>query len=397
MGLMRRRTREAEKAAKKTKVPASTTKATNDPTACKRRKHASRSTSRQKGSSNDELQGSEHSAMRRLPNELWSLVASNLDPLSAAVLKTSCKFMYHAIDRQFWDALDEDENRGERLLFLIRMDRLFPDHVLCSSCLFFHPRGGLATNWKSEPTYQSFRTRLRCREETLVARMQDTFDIPWRLVQLVLRAHYVSPEYGLSEGVLHHKSRSSTCHQVSTPRIVDNRLLLKIESLMPVETSARSTSMEDFKAFASIPRCQHLQNISSIETACHCGLSKIPPRYSRRHSYRYSSELYRCPNCPSEYMVTIRPASTYGPAINEGFRWDGSGHYILAATCWLDLGEGRKPGRGFEKLAARLAWSLYNRNGPPYYLGGRPTIRSRYESREGKELPDETVVPVEFD
>jgi hypothetical protein len=37
--------------------------------------------------------------LRRLPNELWDLVATHLDVLSAALLKASCGFMYNALTK----------------------------------------------------------------------------------------------------------------------------------------------------------------------------------------------------------------------------------------------------------------------------------------------------------
>ncbi len=286
----------------------------------------------------------ESSIVSKFPTEIWDLVASNLPLSSAAALKAAGSFLYAVIHEKFWLQLNQQEHREAKLELLQHLDRLFPDHVLCSSCTVFHPKGRLIRNRASNrvgPTYRPFRSRLQCEEETRSTQMIDsTISIPWRFVQLVKRAHRLGPDYGFPVESFNHLATRKTSTIRVTARIVDDRLLIRTESFMPIEISARSTSLTALKHFVKLPRCKHRDCADSAYAQCHAAVRALPMKSAAKGSYACQGALHRCLRCPSEHMITLRPYSdNEHKAISRKFEWEGNGRYILKSTQWIDLGD----------------------------------------------------------
>jgi len=75
--------------------------------------------------------------LQSLPIELWHVILSHLDPVSAVHLALSCRALYRSLGPAPFRRLSADQNA--KLDFLTTLSPHLPDHWLCARCFKWHP------------------------------------------------------------------------------------------------------------------------------------------------------------------------------------------------------------------------------------------------------------------
>jgi hypothetical protein len=292
----------------------------------------------------------ESSIVTKLPPEIWDLVASQLPVHDAAALKASGSFLHKVIRNKHWLALDKPENRVARLKFSQYVDKWFPDHVLCFSCAIFHPKGEVVfdSDIFNCPGYAPASRWFHCDEDALHANTTCwQTRMHWRLVQLVMRSSRLTPQHGFPLDILCHTEFEEHRALTINPKIKEGRLLVKAKVHHPIETFARSTTFDGMNSFIEPPRCRHVGSMSSIQRECFIAIKGLPVKNAANAAnsslYEYRSDLYRCPQCPSEYRVTIEHSSLIDKRVWKNFKWGGTGRYVLTVTHYIDFGSCESP------------------------------------------------------
>jgi hypothetical protein len=345
-----------------------------------------------------------------LSPELWVQIASNLDPIDAANLAYSSKTLLKRLGFGPWVALDDPENHENKIKFLIGMDRLLPDHLLCSPCAKYHLRAQ-----KDHETLKASRILnqiLNCPNATNVAyapsraRLTTGHHLPFPFVQLVMRAHRFGPQYGISAETLsrRYKDRDSEWMHQTRYYIHKDRLLLRVVSRtfappgLPVSGQRHLLySREDYFPYFSV--CEHWRD-GELMNICKCALEHVEkpretvaqqlkkgPSFQLSHhnpNYFVSQcgkcrPMRRCPQCPTEYLVELKLAED---------RTDPENRFKMAiiVTRWSDLGDGRNPAEG--------PWAACNGTIDinSFDTIGKRALSGIFESQSGVTIPGQTIL-----
>lgn len=78
-----------------------------------------------------------------LPAETWLEISSYLEPEDKAYLSLTCRFLYSQLNApallgNLFKELDKPSKHKEKLKFMFRLYKLFPDRVFCKDCLVYH-------------------------------------------------------------------------------------------------------------------------------------------------------------------------------------------------------------------------------------------------------------------
>lgn len=136
-----------------------------------------------------------------LSSELWEIIANYLAPADAANLVFSSKTLRNLLGLSYWDVLNLPENRQEKLRFLIAMDCSLPFQLFCFPCAQYHVRVFPGKERLKQPgVLNPLFVCPNARSYVLRpprTRLTPTRNLPFTFLQLALRAHKFSPEYGV--------------------------------------------------------------------------------------------------------------------------------------------------------------------------------------------------------
>ncbi|RMD41440.1 hypothetical protein DV735_g3701, partial [Chaetothyriales sp. CBS 134920] len=307
----------------------------------------------------------------KLPRSIWNLVLELLPTADKAALSLSC----HAFQRLTGTeplaelALPDEEYFREKLSFLPRVDRQFPHHLLCFDCGVYHVRTqrgseALQPNKVLNPLYNCPNLT---NPKKINPRIRITFtrNLPLTFVQLTMRAHRFSPEYGIHPDSLsrRYKDRehvgSTWSHQLKF-LVVKGHLLMRVTSqtfapagLPPAGERHLLYSQEDFIPLFSV--CPHWRD-GVLMPSVKCAIRHIPKPLEGSGVNRLAKEIKkhyhpdnpvvslcsecrpmrRCPNCPTEYLIEVKMAEDRSDP-TQLFK------QALVVTRWSDLGDGTTP------------------------------------------------------
>jgi len=299
--------------------------------------------------------------------ELLSMIASKLSPASVAAFAISCRFMMRVLGTTAWEQLQQSP--VEKLDFLTRLESSLPNHVLCYSCAVFHrrPKHPWMLQLKEKvPSKLHYRdcsgiSGAHCTVNQAKGRLLRKDDLNWWSIHLAMRAHRLSSGYGTSLHSLFKTRVGRYWSSFTEALIVDNRLLIKVQSFMKIKTltcQGGATALLRTK----IPACRHLYGSERFALVCFKSLrshasdmmstksSSILSAvrlYSQRfvkchYTEIYRSCLYRCPWCPSEYRIEMNPALTH-PSRTAELAIKARDHEfgsLLLISRWVDAGNG---------------------------------------------------------
>lgn len=339
--------------------------------------------------------------------ELWGQIASHLTPTDAANLALSSKMLSKLLGPGPWIQLDHPDNRQYKIKFLIGMDRLLPDHLLCFPCATYHLR--IQKGEEILKPTQVLNPLFHCpnaTNPTMVAsrtRLTEGRHLPFPLVQLVMRAHRYGPQYGISADSLsrRYQDRNSEWMQQTRYYIHKGRLLVRVVSRtfaapdLPVSAQRHLLySREDYFPYFSV--CAHWRD-GELMNICKCALGHVvKPRQSitkqlqkgpaihlslRNPNYFVTQcslcrPMRRCPDCPTEYMVELKLAEDKNDPGNQ-FK------QALIVTRWSDLGTEGIPMRARGRLVmGRLRSILLTRLGSGRFPAfSKVNLASRFRDR----------------
>ncbi|KAF2480454.1 hypothetical protein BDY17DRAFT_301805 [Neohortaea acidophila] len=305
--------------------------------------------------------------MAALPAGLWLLIASYLELADVASLTISTSVLYHKLGPDYLHALNEPENRHQKIEFLNHLEPDMPHHLLCFPCRIYHVRSNpgkesLKIDYVANPLYRCPSVR-----DTVLPRMRITHgrELPYSYVQLALRSHKHSPHHGIKPEALGRrwKCKDSDWSHRTQYIVVDGHLLMRVVSqcIAPPAPAQTETSLrhmlydrEEYIPFFSV--CSHWRD-GDLLPMCKCALSHVPaPPRSYYQQLKEAPKLSRsaanpnfivqgcddcrparrCPECPSEYLIeTVMMEDTKDPIVR--FK------HALRVTRWSDLGDGKSP------------------------------------------------------
>jgi len=283
----------------------------------------------------------------KLPPQIWHQITDNLTLSSEASLAFSCRQALKLLGRQSWIALRLD--RPEKLRFLELIDSCMPLHILCPICAVFHRRVMPVTTCEEHLSHYSppryCENAMDYKGMSLIRRHH----LNWSTCHLILRAHRLGPRYGVPGGCTILDSPLEwyeDWYRYSGGRIVDDRLLIRVEALRPL-FNCWDQDIRTQVQFWNLPAgttCPHPSTIETLSQAC-LGVAsgKWPPK-------KCTSKLITCPLCPTEYIVRVQDLSG-SPNIHRlqpANRWDVHPHdshhktnYFVSIERFHDLGECR--------------------------------------------------------
>jgi hypothetical protein len=348
----------------------------------------------------------------RLSAELWDQIANHLTLAEVANLAISSKTLCKLLGPAPWIALDEPENHEYKIKFLVEMDRLLPDHLLCFPCAKYHLR-----TKKGQETLKATRILnplFNCPNATNVAyapsraRLTSGHHLPFSFVQLVMRAHRFGPQYGISADTLsrRYKDRESEWMHQTRYYVHKGRLLLRIVSQtfapsdLPISGQRHLLySREDYFPYFSV--CAHWRD-GELMNICKCALAHVVkpketlsqqlqkgPAAATKHSLRNPNyfvtqcstcrPMRRCPQCPTEYLVELKLAEDRTDPENQ-FK------QALTVTRWSDLGDGSNPAEG--------AWAavIGDIDMNSFETIGKRALSGIFESQSGVTIPGQTIL-----
>jgi hypothetical protein len=350
--------------------------------------------------------------IKSLPLPVWEQITSHLTPTDVANLAFSTKGFQKLLGPSPWIVLDLPENYQYKVEFLVGMDRFLPDHLLCFPCAKYHIRTKIGHE-RLKPN-NVLNPLFSCPNSTNAAnppsrtRITTGNHMPFQFAQLIMRAHYYGPYYGIPWDSLarRYKDRDSEWMHQTRYYIHKNRLLLRVTSRtfaapdLPVSAQRHLLySREDYVPYFSV--CDHWRD-GELMNICKCALSHVvrPPRSvsaqlrqgpridlaARTANYFVTQcslcrPMRRCPECPTEYLVELKLAEDKNDPINQ-FKQS------LIVTRWSDLGDGKLPMKG--------PWAAcMGQNGvkfDSYGAVGKRALSGIFESQFGVTIPGQTVL-----
>ena len=344
-----------------------------------------------------------------LSAELWDQISDHLTPADTANLAISSKTLWNLLGQAPWAMLEEPQNHEYKVKFLVKMDRFFPDHLLCFPCAKYHLR-----TKKGQETLKATRILnplFNCPHATNTAytpskaRLTTGHHLPFSFIQLVMRAHRFGPQYGISADTLsrRYKDRESEWMHQTRYYIHKGRLLLRTVSQtfatpdLPISGQRHLLySREDYFPYFSI--CAHWRD-GELMNICKCALEHVvKPKetiaqqlhkgpainLSLRNPHYFVTQcsrcrpLRRCPQCPTEYLIELKLA--------EDMADRGQFKQAIIVTRWSDLGDGRNPAEG--PWAACIGRSEID----SFETIGKRGLSGIFESQSGVTIPGQTIL-----
>ena len=213
-------------------------------------------------------------------------------------------------------------------------------------------------------------------------------------------------------GAQHFKLSVSGWWQRLVSRVVDGRLLVRVESRRNTQDENRCDieDTETPEAWSDkAPACQHVQNLSKWKSTCENMIESLRSTLLQRPVH---STLYRCSSCPSEFNMMActgmrncpPPApkkkglfgAAFGTRQTVGPPIPSVNLDILVIWQWVDLGTCiARESKEWQSLTSPVA--VDNRSGEddslpklPYPLDGMPSIKARFEGK-GIDKDDDDV------
>lgn len=305
-----------------------------------------------------------------VPLDIWFVIESYLGPADRARLALTNKSLFSQLGAKALRALNEPENRRDKIQCLRHIDRVFPNHLLCFVCAQYHPRTHpgeekLCMPYSDSPVFDCPASKTSVLPRTRVAHPRS---LPYAFVQLVMRAARYGPSYGLQPESLARgwKDHESGWSHRTTYQVNQGHLLMRVRSQAFAPPSLTPTGMrhllyerEEYLPYFSV--CAHWRE-GVLMDVCKCALSHVPepPRslgtQIKRGPHWAASQVAhgiragvggnalcrecttcmparRCPRCPSEYLVKISLVEDRADPVQR-FK------YAIVLTRWCDLGDG---------------------------------------------------------
>lgn len=353
-----------------------------------------------------------------LPEEVWQLIVSFLNPADAASLAISTRTLYSKLGRQPLLDLNTPENDPYKAVFLNHLDFHLPRQLLCFQCNRFHRRLNpgketLKADFVANPLFTCPNVRA-----SVLPRMRLVHgrELPYSFVQLATRSAKHTPVHGIPAEKLERrwKDASSGWSHRTRYMVFDGRLLLRVVShahALPAadmtETRVRHLlyDREEYTPFFSA--CAHWKD-GRLMPLVKCALSHVPqypksymqqlktaPKVSRglanpNFIVRMCDECRparRCPECPTEYLVEIQMVEDKNDA-ERPFK------HSLVVTRWSDLGDGSSPFTSPEWAAinGRDAGAMGGDAYESFSHVGRRAVSGIFESHISGSIPGQRMV-----
>jgi hypothetical protein len=272
----------------------------------------------------------------KLPPELWLDIIEFLSPASAASLTYTCRWMYNQYGERPCSILKLPGHEQDKLELLSYLDADLPKHRLCHPCAIFHRRKSLGAEQKEvKANYGG--CWIGCERRAGETKLGTGYSLTWPSIRSVMRACRFGPEYGMSLDVLARvwENDDGWKHRAE-PSIVNGRLLMKVQSALPVDWATESI----FKnRISDIMRHSWLGCLQEIVK---CALHHIRSDESYTIGDCFCKSLRRCPECPTEYMIETKRISNISGDMRKSMEARGVQH-VLIVTKWMDYGEGKSP------------------------------------------------------
>ena len=339
------------------------------------------------GSSTGETSMSSPLEINRVPAEIWMTIVSWLPPSSAASLAFSSKELLRLIGDQPWKDLESADMKGEKLQFLSGLEPDLPNHILCPHCVVYRPACQI-TSTNEERLCNGLNwipsRRLECafkhRRDPAVKRsfevvLDEDHVIDWWLVQMITCSNRFVPSPEISVEDLNSAWETpiweSGFHwrHSSIASIVAGKLLVKFNS----ELQVNALDQDLYCQSTSAVTCGHPVS-SFLDRMCRCAIRHVEQSaltWKRVLSVELCdrcSPIHCCPECASEYWITVRKVSA-----NQHLTQSLQHEVILSLTRYIDLGSGSFP--------PTKAWDFWMDRTPmqsSIYTGGSPGARHRW-------------------
>lgn len=298
---------------------------------------------------------------------LWARISSFLSVGDMAALAFSTKALLDLVGADAWRELNQEQNRDEKLRFLMTQDSQLPGHLLCFACAIYHVRiqAGLETLKKSNVLNPVYHCPIVGHNGYIAPRARITpgWTLPFTFLQLAMRGQKYGSAYGISAADLGRRWKDPTSEWSHQSRfyIHKGHLLMRVVSksfaapkLPPAGLRNLLYSREDYTPYFSA--CAHWRD-GELMNVCKCALSHIPEnRPTVAQQLQKGPALHiqlrnpqaivtlcsncrpmrRCPSCPSEYLIELKLAEDKTDPL---FRFK----QAIIVTRWCDLGDGSSP------------------------------------------------------
>lgn len=314
------------------------------------------------------------SPLCQLPLELFLGITEQLSPDEIILLGLSCKRLWHSLPASALRLLHADRAPdGCKFKLLRSLEFTLPNHWPCQACLIFHPRGAMElVQIKNDTSGDGHNLRasrgqnpdfhtpgadilppspwlcLQQPQQALAMTRKDDYKKrclracpsqylgdaamhfhKWVIgriyFRLVMRAHIYSPLHGLSLDHLefHWLKQNSQLRRSPpvhcfvpervdmTPRIIENRLFLRIDHLVHVT----SANIENF-SLAMVELRTHGFIICNHQSRDRCPMEIYMKFMLQERITGHRNILHRprrCPWCPTEMTISIQPDSLFTP------------------------------------------------------------------------------------
>ncbi|KAL2074045.1 hypothetical protein VTL71DRAFT_7823 [Oculimacula yallundae] len=347
---------------------------------------------------------------------LWGKIASFLPVGDQAALAMSSRTLLSRVGAEAWWELEKEENRKEKLSFLIKLDEQLPGHLLCFSCATYHVR-----TQRGEESLKRANVLNRVYYCPMVgrpghvqprARITPGWNMPFTFVQLVMRgSRYGVATHGIPVNELSRRWKDPNSEWTHQTRyyIHKGHLLMRVMSksfagpkLPPSGQRHLLYSREDYTPYFSA--CAHWRD-GELMNVCKCALSHIPEnRLTTSQQLKQGPmikqnllrpnpivslcsrcrPMRRCPECPSEYLVELKLAEDKEDPMVR-FK------QAIVVTRWCDFGDGKSPD-GVEWAAIN---GLEVEGREPYdsfAMMGRRAISGLFEAQNGVTMPGQRLI-----
>lgn len=294
-----------------------------------------------------------------LPVEIWNRIGTFLALSDLAAMALSCHRALTIIGTEVLVTLRNPEYHVERLKLLFRLAALFPDHYLCSRCVMYHSTSTRYQNYTPPGLrVHSDRTLAYCTVFDAMTKYQEN-NTPVSSLNFIDRSHGKPGRWrayfqaGVHEDRLYFHTVNELAITVTIQQASEHNLLISL-----------------------LPTCQHLDCPPALAAEVRKAITDTPMPWETEKLYSYNSPIYRCPYCPSEYMVVVREYDNETRMEREGCRFG------LQVTRCSDIGKLLSPhSREWSTLThARPAGTT---SSVPFDVEGRNAISQRCGSATG--------------
>lgn len=260
--------------------------------------------------------------LQSLPIELWHVILSHLDPVSAVHLALSCRALYHSLGPAPFRQLSEDPNA--KLDFLTTLSPLLPDHWLCARCFKWH-----ASNLPFyKYLWRTVTLPKKCLGRTGDLVLTDVVTINVADAMSAVRYEKFGPRFGRPLTNYAKKKIGSdgwSCSVAS--KVVRGSLLIKTVTWRDFAADEGWASKELWwdGYVLSHSCCPHEEVFCGSERMKRV----LPLRDTAGQALRYrrfQGNLARCNACLSDYLIDMERSAA------------GTGSWTFRLSRWLDLG-----------------------------------------------------------